>query len=180
MSIAYLGETWSKDGYTGFMLRNGLSLSFLLWLIFPNPIRTGIVRALAHPSLRFSIRFFLIASSCSCSSFSSCVTAWAFAKLSTAMAKNTFSSVSERSLVREGNFAWIKRSTWRKFCYSARCLTSLDVGYQSNINNWKKAISGTSTECFFDHWIPGLDGRLVFYFYHNINHLMAFHINLYS
>ena len=63
---------------------------------------TGICRTLAQPCVLFlSSLFLLMASIILCSSFSSCVTACAFAKLSTAMAKNTFSNVSELITVKK-------------------------------------------------------------------------------
>ena len=66
---------------------------------------TGICRTLAQPCVLFlSSLFLLMASIILCSSFSSCVTACAFAKLSTAMAKNTFSNVSELITVKKNDF----------------------------------------------------------------------------
>lgn len=129
MSIVYFGEIWFKDGYIGFMLWNGLLLLFLLWLIFFNFIRMGIVWVLVYLFLCFFICFFFIVFSCSCFFFLFCVIVWVFVKLFIVIVKNMFSSVFERSLVREGNFVWIKCSIWRKFCYSVWCLIFFDVGY---------------------------------------------------
>lgn len=102
VSRYYLGDTWSTEENAGFMFRNGLSWSVLFWLMFFIAMITGICRTLAHPGEDLlSILFLFIASIILCSSFSSCVTAWAFAKLSTAIAKNTFSRVSGSNFVKD-------------------------------------------------------------------------------